>query len=116
MWKGHGRKIKAGLRSTREAIKQNVLANKDVEINESDGAVVAMAVYDLQEDLVSKMYTDQTGRFPVQSWRGYQYIMVLDEIKSNIIMVEPMQDRTTGEMSRAYKEMVLRLKSQLSTC
>ena len=35
-----------------------MLANKDVNINESDGAVVAMAVYDLQEDLVSKMYTN----------------------------------------------------------
>ena len=36
--------------------------------------------------------------------------MVLVEVKSNIILVEPMQDRTAGNMIQAYKEMVYRLK------
>ena len=37
--------------------------------------------------------------------------MVLVEIKSNVILVEPMKDKTAGEMVRAYKDMVLRLKA-----
>ena len=37
--------------------------------------------------------------------------MVLVEVRSNVILVEPMKDRTAGEMTRAYEEMVLRLKS-----
>ena len=37
--------------------------------------------------------------------------MVLVEIKSNVILVEPRKDRTAGEMIRAYEEMVLRLKA-----
>ena len=68
MWKGHGHKIKVGLRSTREVGKQEVEATKDHKINDSDGAVVAISVYNLQDDLVNKMYTDQTGIFPVQLW------------------------------------------------
>ena len=37
--------------------------------------------------------------------------MILVEIRSNVILVEPMKDRTAGEVICAYKEMVLRLKT-----
>ena len=56
------------------------------------------------------MYTDQTGRFPVRSYRGNQYIMVLIELDGNSILVEAMQNRTSGEMIRAYQTLVDRLK------
>jgi hypothetical protein len=38
-----------------------------------------------------KMYTDITGRFPVQSNRGYKYIFVLYDYDSNAILVEPIK-------------------------
>ena len=69
-------------------------------------------IYDLHEDLDRRMYTDQTGRFPVKSYRGMQYIMVLIELDSNSILVEPMRDRTSGEMIQAYQVLVDRLKSK----
>ncbi len=34
-------------------------------------------------------FSDQTGQFPKQSKRGHKYIMVLVEIDSNAILVEP---------------------------
>ena len=67
-------------------------------------------VYNLSKDFEQKMYTDQTGRFPVQSYRGMQYIIVLNEISSNIILVGPLRNRTSGEMVAAYQNLMNRLK------
>ena len=39
-----------------------------------------------------------------------QYIMVLIEMDSNAILVEAMQNRTSGEMVQAYQKLVDRLK------
>ena len=58
------------------------------------------------------MYTDQTGKFTVTSFCGYQYIMVLFEIDSNNILVEPMKSRSTGNMILAYQTLVDRLKEK----
>ena len=72
--------------------------------------VIYQATYDLHNDLELKMYTDQTGRFPVRSFRGMQYIMVLYEVDSNVILVQSMQNWTFGEMVAAYNVLVNRLK------
>ena len=58
-----------------------------------------------------KIYSDQTGWFPVRSYRGNQYIMVLLEVDSDTILAEPMKDRTPGEMTRAYTSIMDRLHS-----
>ena len=68
--------------------------------------------YNLKNELDRKMYTDQTGKFPVTYFRGYQYIMVLFEIDSNNILVEPMKSRSTRNMILAYQTLVDRLKEK----
>ena len=50
-----------------------------------------------------KIYSDQPGRFPKKSSHGNQYIMVLTEVDSDAILVEPMKNRTAREMIRAYQ-------------
>jgi hypothetical protein len=50
-----------------------------------------------------KIYTNQPGQFPKKSSLGNQYIMVLAEVDSNTILVEPMKNRTAGKMARAYR-------------
>ena len=55
-------------------------------------------------------FSDQTGQFPKQSKCGYKYIMVLVEIDSNAILVEPMKSRKDAEMIRAYNVLVKRLQ------
>jgi len=69
-----------------------------------------MKTYDLHDDFQRKMYTDQTGQFPIKSSRGNQYIMVLVELDSKAIIVEGMRHRTLGEMIRAYQKLVDRMK------
>ena len=109
-WKGHGRKVKMNLRSTKTLVEKEA-----ADTNEFVGEVAEWdechhAVYNLQDDLEQKMYTDQTGRFPATSYRGMQYIMVLYEpSKSNAILVEPMRNRTSGEMLAAYLKLTGRL-------
>jgi hypothetical protein len=53
------------------------------------------------------MFSDQTGQFPTLSQRGNKYIMVMVEIDSNAILVEPMKSRKDKEMVRAYNALLL---------
>ena len=55
------------------------------------------------------MYSDQTGQFPKRSLSGNKYIMVMVEIDSSGILVEPMKSRKDAEMIRAYQTLVRRL-------
>ncbi len=65
----------------------------------------------MEDEAAQKIYTDQPGRFPKKSSRGNQYIMVLTEIASDAILIEPMKNRTTGEMIRAYQVLINQLNS-----
>jgi hypothetical protein len=67
---------------------------------------IFVSTYDMRET----SFSDQTSQFPKQSKRGHKYIMVLVEIDSNAIMVEPMKSRKDAEMIRAYDVLVQRLQ------
>ena len=67
---------------------------------------VYIKVYDTRETI----FSDQTGQFPKQSRSNNKYIMVMVEIDSNAILVEPMTSRKDKEMQRAYKKLMARLK------
>ena len=53
----------------------------------------------------SKIYTDQTGRFPITSSCGYKYIMISYDYNSNNIHVEPIKSRTSLHINNAYQTM-----------
>ena len=48
------------------------------------------------------MHSNFTGRFPVISSRGNQYIMVLVEVDRNYIDAEPMKNKTEGSTIKEY--------------
>ncbi len=52
-----------------------------------------------------KIYTDQTGRFPVPSSKGNQYIMVMYDYDTNAILTEPLKNRTGSEILRGYQKL-----------
>jgi hypothetical protein len=56
------------------------------------------------------MFSDQTGQLPIQSLCRNKYIMVMVEINSNAILVEPMKNRQDAKMIRAYNTLLLQLK------
>ena len=51
-------------------------------------------------------YSDLTGRFPVQSNRGANYILVVYEYDSNAILVRPSCNRTATEIKSAFQNVV----------
>ena len=56
------------------------------------------------------VFTDQTGKFPTRSQSGNKYLMVMVDIDSSGILVEPIKNRTDPELMRGYEKLLLRLK------
>ena len=48
---------------------------------------ILKSVKDLRDELVDTIYSEHTGKLPVISSKGNQYIMVICEIDSGTIMV-----------------------------
>ncbi len=67
---------------------------------------IYISVYNTRET----MFTDQTGQFPTRSQRGNKYIMVMVEIDSNVILVEPMKSRKDAETIQSYDALLTRLR------
>ena len=65
----------------------------------------------MKDEAIRKIFTDQTGRFPKKTSCGNQYIMVLINVDSDAILVEPMKNRTSGEMILAYQTLIDRLRT-----
>ena len=51
-----------------------------------------------------KMYTDQTGRFPVTSRKGNKYILVAYNYDSNTIHAKPLKTRPGLYLTTAYQK------------
>ena len=68
-------------------------------------AVRTNFVYTKVVEVTGKIFTDQTGRFPVTSSKGNQYIMVLYDFDSNAILAEPMKNRSEREMVQVYTKL-----------
>ena len=56
-------------------------------------------------DLIGKMYTDQTGRFPVIFSKGNKYILVSYHYESNTIHAEPLKIRSGLDLRTAYQKL-----------
>ena len=50
-----------------------------------------------------KTYGDLCGRFPVQSSRGNNYVMVIYAYDANAILAEPLKNRSAGEIVKTWK-------------
>jgi len=67
-------------------------------------------VYTKVYDVRDTIFSDQTGQFPTRSLSGNRYIMVMVDIDSSGIIVEPMKSRKDAEMTRAYQALMKRLR------
>ena len=57
-------------------------------------------------------YMEQTGNFPHQSIMGNRYQMILHKIYGNFTWIEPMKNKTEGEMILARRRALARMKHQ----
>jgi hypothetical protein len=60
----------------------------------------------MKDEAIRKIFTDLTRRFPKKSSHRNQYLMVHIDVNSDAIFVEPMKNRTSGEMIRAYQTLI----------
>ena len=60
---------------------------------------------------IGRVYTDQTGRFPVTYISGNKYICILYAYTANVILAEPIKSQTGTEILRAYTKMQTYLKN-----
>ena len=110
--KGHMKGQRKGVRSTK--VKQTVEIKIEPGTEETTHHHIPakkmndifVTLYELSDEI----HTDQTGKFPVTSQRGYRYIMVGIHIDANYIFCETMKNRTEGEMITAYQKMVDRME------
>ena len=113
--KGHGRKTPRGLISTKPKENKTIDSDDDFQFNVPENAplrpikkekLIFIKILDMEDEATQKIWTDQPGRFPKKSMKGSQYMMVLTESDSDAILVEPMKNRTSGEMIRAYQMLI----------
>lgn len=102
--KGHLDQERANLQSTK-----TVESNKIIEDYEpTDGNstktfenTVVLYAFDPKE----KNYSDQTGRFPHQSSRGNEYIMVMYDHDANAILAEALKNRQAKTLVDAWERL-----------
>ena len=102
--KGHLNQSRKNVRSTKSPVKP--FETNNAKLKGKKERDVYIKIYDVRETI----YSDQTGQFPTRSLSGNKYIMVMVDIDSSGILVEPMKSRKDAEMIRAYQTLMLRLK------
>eukprot|EP00804_Cyclotella_cryptica_P007565 CCRYP_010643-RA/>CCRYP_010643-RA protein AED:0.40 eAED:0.40 QI:0/0/0/1/1/1/2/0/244 len=102
--KGHLNQSRKSVRSTKpkpfEEVHSNQLHGRKVKD-------IYTKVYEVRDTV----FTDQTGQFPTRSQAGHKYLMVMVDIDSSGILVEPIKNRTDAELTRAYELLLARRKS-----
>jgi hypothetical protein len=114
--KGHRRQERQNLRSTATPLRpKTLITNLDAEfeltLKHSDRTRTNW-VYQQAVQVSGQICSDQTGRFPVTSSKGNQYIMAVYDYDSNHILAEPLKSRSEHELVRAYTK----LHTKLTAC
>jgi hypothetical protein len=78
---------------------------------EKDHGIKKQFVYAATID-AGQIYTDQTGRFTVVSSKGNKCIMILYDYDSNVILAQPIKDRTAPELLKAFQIMEQKLMAR----
>jgi hypothetical protein len=89
--KGHLDQTRKNIRSTKKATSHDVNLDLDaMPIQDTDNKEMSFQFATIVDS--GRIYTDQTGCFPVTSSQGNQYILVLYDYDSNAILVEPLKN------------------------
>eukprot|EP00804_Cyclotella_cryptica_P007374 CCRYP_002593-RA/>CCRYP_002593-RA protein AED:0.37 eAED:0.37 QI:0/-1/0/1/-1/1/1/0/316 len=108
--KGHMHHIKSGIRSTKAQFVEPDPVQQ-AKHNLSQLRRKHKDVYMSVREATELAHTDQTGRFRVISSKGHKYIMVLVDIDSNYIAMEPMRSKEIQELISVYNTIMDKLAS-----
>jgi hypothetical protein len=97
--KGHLNQQRQNARTTKAKDPKVTVTEPDL-----DHVIKTQYIYAATID-AGQIYTDQTVIFPVVSSKGNKHIMILYDYDSNAILAQPIKDRTTPELLRAFQVM-----------
>ncbi len=99
--KGHMKKQRQNVRST----KQKVAMDETTEDGELTKALSKHNIMVAVINVDARVFTDQTGRLPVQSSRGNTSLMVYFDVDANYIDAEPIRTHHDSQMIPAYQNL-----------
>ena len=106
--KGHMDQTRQGQRPTSRSNPSIVLINTNDD-TEDECVAPPSAIHNSHlvfmtlADTAGRIFTDQTGRFPVTSNRGNAYLVIFYVYDANFIASVPIKNRTKEELLRAYQ-------------
>jgi hypothetical protein len=104
--KGHMHRIPKNVRSTRKNETLNIHEDTDMAPNENIDAQCEIYCFAVLADTNEKtIYTDLTGKFPIRSYKGNQYIFLTYIYDLNAIIVRPMKSRDASEILKTFKDI-----------
>lgn len=118
--KGHLKQERHGLQSTKKikAIpstnkkdkkeKDELFPNSETPNVKTNELIISLTT--INELIV--VYTDLTDRFPIQSSKGNNYILVAYHPDANVILVEPLINQTALQITKAWQKINDRLKKK----
>ena len=112
--KGHIHRTPKNVCSTRLNI-NNITQDKQDDLHPPQNATAPCELFcfaALADTMSKTLYTDITGRFPVLSYRGHQYIFLAYVYDVNAILVRPMKSRTATSIQSAFTDIYDYLKKR----
>ena len=103
--KGHMKKQRQNVRST----KQKLIVDETSEESELTRTITKQNILVKVINASETVFTDQTGRFPIQSNRGNTSLMVFYDIDANYIDAEPIRNHADPQMIGAYQKLWVRI-------
>lgn len=113
--KGHLTQTRQGARSTKKSLPTtNGTSVPTIKIEPVDNSPLQPPTNHIHiyEEPLSKLFTDDTGQFPIRSRSGNQYIMVAYHEDSNTILVEAFKNKSDKNRIPAYESIMRRLKAR----
>jgi hypothetical protein len=108
--KGHLDQTSQNIRSTKNKTSEEQTTIEMIEPQEPNNQVTNQAFATIEE--TGKVYTDQTGAFPITSSNGYKYMLVMYHYDTNAILVEPLKTRHGNEILRGYQKLYTHLTNR----
>ncbi|KAL7531195.1 hypothetical protein ACHAXR_003897, partial [Thalassiosira sp. AJA248-18] len=98
---GHMDQRKVGIRSTRATPTQDSMTPVPQSPLNDRTHHVYMSITDIE----GKLYSDQTGRFPITSNRGNCYVIIFYAVDGNYIKSYPIKSRHRSQLLKAYDDV-----------
>ena len=108
---GHLAQQRQNVRSTRPRPPRATSGLPSPIIDPTTPALVSNELY-LNVVPMSKLYTDDTGRFPVRARSGNQYVMIAYHADGNLILQQPFKTKSDTHRIAAYDTIMTRLAAK----